>query len=736
MNATMQRYAKYFKLLLYVLVIVLINLAGLTLFFRSDLTGNKLYSLSKVSKQVVRTLSEPLTVKVFFTENLPAPHNNTQRYLHDLLNEYALYNKKQFKAQFYNVTPETEGISDDARDNRDTARNYGIHPVQIQTVENDEVKFKQAFMGLVLIHGDVIERLPTITTTEGLEYKITTSIQKLNHKVSALLNLKDKVQVKLVLSSSLYKVAPYIGLEALKQYPERLKKIVDDLNAKNYNKLSFQHLDPTADQAAEEQIRDRNLMQLNWPAIDKANVAPGKGTIGLLLEHRQDVREIPLLQVINLPIFGKQYQLTDVEQVEEVINTNLERLVNINVNIGYLADHGTLEAANLGPMGPRGTTSLRNFRSLIDKTYTVQSIRLKEDPIPDGIKCLIVARPTETLSDYALYQLDQALMRGTNLAIFTDAFKEARPAGQQPFMANQMPNYVPLDTGLEKLLAHYGVRIKKSLVLDENCFRQRMPQRQGGGEQPIYFAPIIQNAQINKDLDYIKNIKGLITFKISPLELDGQRIEDQQITAHRLFASSDRSWEMRDRIMLNPMFMQPPASDKEMSSLPLAYMLEGSFSSYFKGKPMPEKPTAQRDENSPQETEKAEDQSPAKENLSKIESSGNFIAQSPPAKIMVVASSEMISDQLLDGSEQSINAMFILNTIDALNGRESIAAMRSKLQRFNPLKETGSATKTAIKAANIVGLPILVVIFGCAVWIRRHARKKKIQLQFQTETNA
>ncbi len=741
MNAATQRYAKYIKLLLYVLVIVLINLAGITLFFRSDLTSNKIYSLSDVSKQVVATLSEPLTIKVFFTEDLPAPHNATQRYLHDLLSEYALYNKKQFKAQFYNVTPETEGISDDAQDNRETARNYGIHPVQIQSVEKDEVKFKQAFMGLVLIHGDVIERIPTITSTDRLEYKITTAIQKLNNKVSALLNLDENIRVDLVLSSSLYKVAPYIGLEALQQYPQEVKEIVEALNSKNYNKLTFRHLDPTTDPSAAKEMQGLNLTRLNWPAIAKADVEEGQGAIGLLLKYKQEVREIPLLRVINLPIFGRQYQLTDVEQIEEVINTNLERLVNINQNIGYLADYGTLEAASLGPMGSRGGPSLRNFRTLIDKSYSLQSIRLKEDPIPDGIKCLIVARPTEKLSDYALYQIDQALMRGTNLAIFTDAFEEKQPAGQQPFMANQMPTFVPLDTGLGKLLEHYGVRIKKSFVLDENCFRQRRPQRQGGGEQPIYFAPIIQSEKINKELDYIKDIKGLIALKISPLELDQKRIEAQKITTHRLFSSSDRSWEIRDRINLTPMFLRPPASDSEMSSQPLAYLLEGSFSSYFKGKPMPEKPKETSAENGGQDTETA-DNPPVKETdlaaeeRAKVDSSGTFIEQSPPSKILVIASSEMITDQLLDEGGQGINSMFIMNTIDALNDRESIAVMRSKQQAFNPLTETGAATKVLIKAANIVGLPILVVIFGCAVWFRRHGRRKRIQMQFQTDTGA
>ena len=99
MNAMAQRYAKYIKLLLYVLVVVLINLAGVTLFqsWRFDLTRNKVYSLSDISKGVVATLSEPLTVKVFFTRDLPAPHNNTEQYLRDLLNEYAVNNRKQFR---------------------------------------------------------------------------------------------------------------------------------------------------------------------------------------------------------------------------------------------------------------------------------------------------------------------------------------------------------------------------------------------------------------------------------------------------------------------------------------------------------------------------------------------------------------------------------------------------------------------------------------------------------------
>ena len=39
--------------------------------------------------------------------------------------------------------------------------------------------------------------------------------------------------------------------------------------------------------------------------------------------------------------------------------------------------------------------------------------------------------------------------------------------------------------------------------------------------------------------------------------------------------------------------------------------------------------------------------------------------------------------------------------------------------------------KTFIKTFNIVGLPVLVILFGLFIWMRRHSRKKQIQMIFQ-----
>jgi len=68
---------------------------------------------------VVETLSEPLSIKVFFSKNLPAPHNNTERYLRDLLEEYASRGKQYFNYAFYNVSAEEGALTQKADENRE-----------------------------------------------------------------------------------------------------------------------------------------------------------------------------------------------------------------------------------------------------------------------------------------------------------------------------------------------------------------------------------------------------------------------------------------------------------------------------------------------------------------------------------------------------------------------------------------------------------------------------------------
>jgi len=729
--------AKYVKFIVYLAIAVLVNVAGTTLFFRVDLTENKAYSLSEASKRVVSGLSEPLTIKVFFSKNLPPPHNSTERYLHDLLEEYAANANQHFNYRFYDVSADSSDIGPRARENQKLAENYGIHPIQIQAIEQDEVKFQKAYMGLVLIHGDIIERIATITNIDGLEYRLTTTIQKLNNKISALLSLKEKIRVRLYLSSSLDAIAPLMGLEHLAETPRGIEKIVEKLNQKNYGKIAFEYKDPTRSPDADPETEKYNLLRLSWPAVSEKNIPAGMGVSGLVISYGEKAVTIPLIQVIQLPLIGTQYTQVGMEELEEVIDGSLTSLIDIHEDLGVLVGNGELNISGMTPPDPtrRQPDDVTGLRALVKQNYSIRDVNLSSG-IPGSIQSLLIARPTKKISDYDLFQIDQFLMQGKNIALFLDAFEEVMPRGPQGMMGGQQPQYVPVDTGLEKLLAHYGVRINPAYALDEECFKQRVPEQMGGGQQTIYFAPMIQNRNISKKHRFMQNIKGLIALKNSPLSLLDDRIAKNNLKAERLFATSDRSWEMSGQINLNPMFIHPPSSEDEQHSLPLAYLLEGEFPSYFADKPIPEKIVVEKkDQNDTAgKAEKGEDDAGAKpqpvSNMPKIEGKGTKITKGKPGKILLVGSSEMLRDSLLSQEGRSPNAIFVMNVLDYLNNREDTAVMRSKEQRFNPLADTGPGVKTAVKAINIAGMPIMVAFFGLLVWSRRHSRKKKIKQMF------
>ena len=154
-----------------VAALVVLNLISRNKFHRLDLTDNKMYSLSDSSKSVVSKIDDLMTLKVYFSNNLPGEYGNNRRYLQDILEEYAAYSDGNLTFEFYE--PETD------EDLQADAQKSGIQPVQLQVIENDKVEVKRVYMGLVFMYEDEREVIPVIQTTTGLEYDITTNIKKL-----------------------------------------------------------------------------------------------------------------------------------------------------------------------------------------------------------------------------------------------------------------------------------------------------------------------------------------------------------------------------------------------------------------------------------------------------------------------------------------------------------------------------------------------------------------------------
>jgi gliding-associated putative ABC transporter substrate-binding component GldG len=151
-------------------ILILLNIVSVRLFSRLDVTKNNLFTLSDASKDMMRGLDDKVTVKAYFTEDLPSPYNNNRRLLLDQLNEYKAYARGNFQFDFIDPSGEK---------GEQEAQQQGVAPVQVQVVKEDKFEVKRAYMGMVFLYADKKEVIPVIQNTSGLEYEISSTVKRL-----------------------------------------------------------------------------------------------------------------------------------------------------------------------------------------------------------------------------------------------------------------------------------------------------------------------------------------------------------------------------------------------------------------------------------------------------------------------------------------------------------------------------------------------------------------------------
>lgn len=151
-------------------ILVLLNVLGMYAFGRIDLTRNKLFSLSSGSEKLASSLKDRMEVVAYFTQNLPPPFNATERYVRDLLAEYAAASNGKIRVR--HVNPDTEEKMQDAEKD-------GIRKVSHQMIENDGVNVKEGFRGVVFKYLGDSRAVPVIEDTAGLEYQFTQLIKEM-----------------------------------------------------------------------------------------------------------------------------------------------------------------------------------------------------------------------------------------------------------------------------------------------------------------------------------------------------------------------------------------------------------------------------------------------------------------------------------------------------------------------------------------------------------------------------
>lgn len=154
-------------------ILILVNVISIRMFGRLDFTKNNLYTLSDASKNLVKSLDDRLTVKAYFTEDLPPPYNNVRRTVLDQLNEYKAYSQGNLQFEFIDPSGEK---------GEQEAQQQGIQPVQVQVINDDKLEVKRGYMGMVLLFEDKKEVIPVIQNTSTLEYDLSSTIKRLTSK--------------------------------------------------------------------------------------------------------------------------------------------------------------------------------------------------------------------------------------------------------------------------------------------------------------------------------------------------------------------------------------------------------------------------------------------------------------------------------------------------------------------------------------------------------------------------
>ncbi|RYF05303.1 MAG: ABC transporter permease, partial [Deltaproteobacteria bacterium] len=147
-------------------ILVALNVVGLAVFKRLDLTRHRQYTLSDATLKALGGLRDPLTIRAYFSGDLPPPHATQARFVKDLLEEY--YQHGHGKVAFEFIDPVADESSAEKEKKKDIKQDIfgrqireatamerelqtlGIPAVQVRVNQDDKLEVKRAYMGIVV----------------------------------------------------------------------------------------------------------------------------------------------------------------------------------------------------------------------------------------------------------------------------------------------------------------------------------------------------------------------------------------------------------------------------------------------------------------------------------------------------------------------------------------------------------------------------------------------------------
>lgn len=521
-----------------------------------------------------------------------------------------------------------------------------------------------------------------IDLTEEKRYTIKPQTKEL------LKNLEDEVFVEVFLEGDLN--------PGFKRFQKSVNETLEEFRIYSRNKVKFVFTNPA--QAQGQKARNEFMSDLAAKGITPMNVIENENGQrvekfvfpGALVSYEGFETGVMLLkgnraqnaqEVLNESIEGTEYELANA--IYKLSNTNRKK-------IGLLRGHGELDSLQIA-----------SFNNLLLEQYDVFRVDLSKKQKVEGYQLLISAKPKSGFSEADKYKLDQYIMHGGKVLFLLDRLEaNMDSASREDYFA------FPYNLNLDDQLFKYGVRINPDLIEDRVSGKYPIVVGTAGNRPQIMqldwpFFPLVNQYA---DHPITRNLDAAMTKFVSSIDT----VKAIGVKKTPLLFSSPYSRKMTApvKVGVDDLRRQLKEGNFNDGKLPLAYLLEGKFTSIYKNRFKPEGVDV-----------------------------SDFLEESLSTKIIVVADGDIVRNDVnpRDGKPQMLgydpftkytfaNQDLLLNMVAYLTDEDGLINARNKEVKIRPLDKEKIKERSFWQIINI-GLPLLVLLaFGIA---RTYLRKIK-----------
>jgi gliding-associated putative ABC transporter substrate-binding component GldG len=520
--------------------------------------------------------------------------------------------------------------------------------------------------------------------TQNKQYTISESTKKV------LGALDDPVNVTVYMSGDLP--------PQMTSVRRTVKDTMEEFNVYGRGKFRVRYVDPKDDQKVKDKAENEGIQKVQVQVVEHDEASVKDIYFGAVLNYADKSETITTGELAAQD--SLEYSLTS-----RILRLTMPKKPRIGVFEGSFVASQQQQA----PTYQAVQQLLTNQQGL----YEVVRIDPKTDRVlPDDLNAVLLLG-TFGLGDELKYSIDQYLLKGGQVMVAIDPMMDLRQ--MQGGLAQAYPSLPTYETELEK----YGVRLEKKLVGEADVANSaRAPIRQGPFQVLVQYPlwPKIGPKGFNQKIAAVARLESFVMPFCCPLfPVDQPGVEYQP-----LMHSTPAAFVYSSPFNLDPhqewAFVRTKSETK--GPFNLGVLLTGKFPTAFPDGP-PQVTPPPPDESAEGVTPPAAPQFDAKDQVK------TGIAE---GRLLVISSAAAVSDEYMQQFQE--NALFLANAVDMLAFGDDLLGIRSTPVTQRPLKTLNEWQKQLYRWANVLGIPVLLCLYGLGVYAMKRKRRAALQAKY------